>query len=620
MKRRITNENTDVNGLAIHCTRKPAYNVLSQKEFQERAGIIFQLLDDILGKSLGAYGAPTIISNYPYAHVTKDGYTIARNIEFDFREGEEVDRAICRLAVDICGRLNYAVGDGTTTALIATNQIYKAAMKEFPDPSAFRAKELLQQFSDVKDEITEKLLKSATRITEENMKDVIRQIVDISTNGDPVVTDIISNAYDEIGYPSVRTENSDTMHTYMELSKGYHAKVRLTDKIYVNNENGTAEHKNIDVLVFDHQVKRDTYLKILKPIASYSRQLGRHLVCIAPSYDENTIQTLIRRELLQEYEIRKDISLILTTYQAINEYDKKAISDLATILNTTLIDKSLENDILEVASEPGIDLRKYINIGKRGIEGCLIFSGDSFDIVTATGNEVPDEGEIYLLTLGYAETFSGGDKNSVFVSSHYDTDMYQKLVDEAKADLDAVKEKFAILGTYSRDVYEAQYRYTSLRMNTATIFVGGDSTLSRDMLRDAVDDAVRAAESAYEYGYVQGCNVTLSRIISDMIKEETDETSIRYKVLNILREGFISVYRRVLENAMGEESENQIAEIINDSITLEQVYNLNIMDFDDTVINSVKTDIEVLTATVDLLKLLLTGNQMVITNYNHGVR
>lgn len=600
---------------AIHCKKVPAYNVLSQEEFQERANEIFGILDDILGRSFGAFGAPTIISNYPYTHITKDGFTIARNINFDFVSGEPVDRVIAGMAVDICARLNYAVGDGTTSAIIATNQIYKAAMKAFPEQSNIRARDLIEAFTSVKDKIIVELQKAATPITDENLTETIRKIVEISSNGDAFITNVITDAYDKLRYPSIHTEKSDTAATYCEITTGYPSKVRITDQIYVNSENKRAEHKNVDVLVFDHRVKRSTYDNILVPLVNFEKMLGRHLLCIAPSYDEDAINTVIRRDLNAEYSRRNDITLILCSYPASTGPDKKAIADLAMLAGTTLIDKGIENEIIN-AHENTSDIRRLINISNRGIPNINVFNGPGCDVVRSMGDINTEDKNEYLLQLGYADSFAGSMKDSIFVLSNYNKNLYNKYLEDAKNDLEEITKKFEILGTFTKDVYEAQTRYTSLLMKTATIYVGGDSILSRDMLQDSVDDAVRAAESAFQYGYVLGCNVTLSGIIDKMLSEKSDLSDLEYKVLLILQEGFRSVYARVLYNAFGDNgSENET--IIQNSITNQEVFDLSTMDFSKNVINSTKTDIEILTATVDLLKLLLTGNQMILVNYAH---
>lgn len=605
----------------IHCTKSPAYNVLSQEEFQERAKTVFGILDDILGKSFGAFGAPTIISNFPYSHITKDGFTIARNINFDFVSGEPVDRIIAGMAVDICARLNYAVGDGTTSAIIATNQIYKAAMEVFPDQSNIRARDLIAAFTSVKDKLIVKLQNAATPITQENMVDTIHKIVEISSNGDDFITNIITDAYRELGYPSIHTEKSDTAETYCEITTGYPSKVRITDAIYVNTENKTAEHKNVDVLVFDHRVKRSTYEKILAPLASFNKMLGRHLLCIAPSYDEDALQTVIRRDLNNEYGRTNDVTLVLCSYPSSTGVDKKAIADLAMLLGTVLIDKAIENEIIDaVDDEPNHDIRKFVNISDRDIDNINVFAGDTVSVIKSGSRSTTVTGNVkdaYIIDLGFASNFVGSGKDSIFVANNYKENLYQKYLQDAKNDLDEIKRKYEILGTYTRDVYDAQSRYTSLQMKTATIYVGGDSTLSRDMLQDSVDDAVRAAESAYQFGYVQGCNVTLSGIIDKMIEDDNELSDLEKKVLDILRIGFRSVYERVLYNAFGDTDTNK--EIIEKSIKEQKVYDLSSQEYNNNVINSTKTDIEILTATVDLLKLLLTGNQMIITNYSHDV-
>lgn len=606
---------TDTN--AIHCKKKPAYNVLSQVEFRERAKDVFEILDDILGKSFGAFGAPAIIANYPYTHITKDGFTIARNINFDFVAGEPVDRIIAGMAVDICGRLNYAVGDGTTSAIIATNQIYKAATEQIPSMNNIRSRDLIAAFTVVKDKLVKKIQEEATPITDENLGDIIEKIVNISSNGDEFITRIITDAYKELKYPSIHTEKSDTSQTYYEITTGYPSKVRITDAIYVNNENKTAEHKNVDVLVFDHRVKRSTYEKILAPMASIEKYLHRHLICIAPSYDEDALQTVIRRDLNNEYARTNDVTLVLCSYPASNGFDKKAIADLAMLLGTTLIDKAIENEIMEaIENDENHDLRKFIDISTRGILGIYVFNGESMETRIAYDEE-PQPSEDIILTMGFASHFVASSKDSVFTVENYNDNLYEKYLKDAKQDLDEVIKKFEILGTYTKDVYEAQTRYTSLLLKTATIYVGGDSTLSRDMLQDSVDDAVRAAESAYQYGYVLGCNVTLSGIIDKMLKAEEYDCELERQVLEILKVGYRSVYRRVLYNAYG--NDDKIDEIIETSIDEQKVFDLSKEEYNTDVINSAKTDIEILTATLDLLKLLLTGNQMIIANYSHDI-
>lgn len=639
--------------------KSPVYNVVEQDEFQDRVKQIFQILDDILGKSFGAYGAPTIISNYPYSHITKDGYTIAKNIVFDHVNGSQADRVIAGLANDICGRLNYAVGDGTTSAVIATNQIYKAAYEnnELKQLNP-RPKVLMDAFDSVKEEIVEKLKDAATPITEENLVDTIWKIVQVSSNGNDKLTKMITDAYSQIGYPAIRCETSDSAEMKLVITRGYPCKAKIVDDIYINTGNDTAEYKNSDIIIFDHRVMRDTYEKILRPIAALERQMKRHLICLAPSYDEVAIQTIIKRDIVNEFKATMDAALVMLSYPANTAYDRRMISDLAVLVGTELFDRDMEREIIEKldSSDNHIPIHKLINIMERNIIGIRKIT-DSMEIVITTDDnlvvsEVSDENNSYVLNMGFVTHASAKRTDSVFQCEYFDASLYNKTLKEAKRDLDEIRKKYEILGTYTQEVYYAQNRYESLKMYTATIYVGGDSALSRDMLKDSVDDAIKAAASAYQFGYVKGCNVTILRIIRDMIDESVMDKNtdpLRKIVLDILYEGYYQVFCRVLSNAFPDDPKKLDAasteKIINalDGVHLNfngdlykfiddaesiwsiicssclsknKVFDLNTFEFNDDIINSTKTDIEILTATVDLLKLLLAGNQAIIANYN----
>ena len=113
--------------------KEPRINVISKEMYEERVQKVFALLWSTLAKSFGPYGAPTLIYNYPYSHVTKDGFTIMKNLSMDASD-QLVDQAIANMASDICGRLNYSVGDGTTSAVISTYGVYNNYLKYIKQP------------------------------------------------------------------------------------------------------------------------------------------------------------------------------------------------------------------------------------------------------------------------------------------------------------------------------------------------------------------------------------------------------------------------------------------------------------------------------------------------------
>jgi chaperonin GroEL (HSP60 family) len=224
----------------------------------------------------------------------------------------------------------------------------------------------------------------------------------------------------------------------------------------------------------------------------------------------------------------------------------------------------------------------------------------------------------------------------------------------------------------------------------AEIEVGGDSELSKHLLKDVVDDSILAAESAYNHGYILGCNVTtiiaIEELLNEYLNKDIDPAIklIKISILNILHKGFVSVYSQVLENGWGDITINldpnvyinsNLVDICNEMIKsinkymntetgmdpvkfseifnklvgktqeeykewskslkdgeelkpiamsvnmilicyseyTNQVFDLVEKRFSDRIINSTNTDIQVLTASMDLLSILVNGNQLVLT-------
>lgn len=610
-------------------SKKPAVNMLPQEEFNKRAELIFELIDDILGKSFGPYGAPTIISDYPYMDATKDGFTIARNIVLDHIIGSQVDRVIYKIMMDICGRVNYMVGDGTTTAIIATNQLYKAiasndALKNVP------AREILQILDAVKDAVIDEFKKEVVPVTDENLVDTIRKVTYVSSNADETVTDLITGTYEKYRYPVVKCDLSDNASTYVHVSDAFTCKARLGDKIFINTERGYGDYENLNALVFGCQVNERIWATIIKPLADFvtvqrgaGLQNPMKLLIIAPSYDEATLNITIKQYIMDYYRRYSEFNMVLMGYPRNNDGEKQAINDLAMLLGTEIITKDRIQDIID-RLDVNISIFDVLDIGlgSRNVEAKPGYK-QAFDDAVRIMQHDHDDDFSYVMNVGYTNALHGSyGEESEFKVSIYSEAVYQKYLEDAKASLDGVIRKYAVLGTYTPDVIEARRRYTSLMMESATIYVGGDSELSRNMRAAAVEDAIRAAESTYLNGYALGGNVTLIRAAIRVGEEyrkkatESPRATIEALCAEEFAKAFISVYKRVFSNCetiSEEEADARIAECIVDNT----VYDLRAKQYSTSIINSAKTDIEVLTASIDMLRILLAGNQVLLMHYDH---
>lgn len=674
----MSNENVTL-GVDIHKTpessvfkKEPTLNVISKEEFENRVGKVFHLLWETLAKSFGPYGAPTIICNYPFRHITKDGYTIMKNLSFNAAE-TQVDQAIADMAGDICGRLNYSVGDGTTSAIIATNSIYQnyRALKDELTNNYILPRDVMKKFNIIKSRVIEKMGEKVIPINTDDPEQLyknIYEVVYISSNGDELITDYIADLYKELGIPGISCIKAPDGITSKKLIKGYNYELSLNDRLYINNDEKTMSVSNADVIVFGTKITETTYTKILKPLNQECAMRGRNLIVAAPSYDEKALQQVIAPELNAEFRKMHSVNMVLTTYRAISAHTRRLVNDFAILMNTEIIDRVKEKEILDQLAT-GKGIHQVINIDNRQIEGlrCVAISDQEQPASYVYGvDELPENFrtisdflpmEENAVHLGFVREASLGLQKSLFTELCYDEARYEVALNEAKDLLEEAERKYQKLGTFNIEVRQCQERYYALKLKMGIIEVGGDSDMSQQLLKDAVDDAVRAAESAYKYGVVQGCNMNLTQSIQEVYHDTEDE--IDKILLNILMNGFIDVYKTVLSNAftnvefqIGDTAVNDIKNYItnhfgpvneifvdedalNNTITsfnksesgkltlhdiligysllTNSVFDVSSFSYSNRVINSLQTDTEILTATIDLIAILITGNQMVVT-------
>lgn len=666
--------------------KEPAINVISKEEFEERIEKVFRLLLKTLSKSFGPYGAPTIIYNYPWSHVTKDGYTIMKNLSMDASE-TLVDEAISLMAADICGRLNYTVGDGTTSAVIATNSIYQnyRNKKDVLDAQMVLPRDIIKKYNDIKDKIIKSLEKRVKTIRSEDPDVLYKNIYDVvfvSSNGDETMSENISDLYRSLGCPSISCCSAPDGIAKTKLIEGYKLDLTLTDKIYVNSDDNTMDIPEADIIIFSKKVKTDTYQRILVPLNEQCKLRGRNLIVAAPSYDEVALKQVIQRDLNAEFLNEGKVNMVLTTYKATSAHARRIIEDFAVLANTFVIDGPIERDIYENLDN-GKAIYEIFNIDRRQINGIKNLALNKVSRVYKTFIEDADNtqnlGQDFELPelieksirLGYIKDCRLGLHSSIFGGFVYDERRYKVICKDAQDILKATEAKYQKLGTFNLEVSQAQERFYALKLKMGIIEVGADSELSQKLLKDSADDAVKAAASAFNHGVVLGCNVDLISVIKNLKQESTDEVEII--LYDILESGFKDVYRTVLTNAFDnfnkknihlvngflskasftEDSkisqifdvgdninENYIAFVnsckslcensnngsipedyvtsINDiiiqySIDNNLVFDVSKKKFTDRIINSAQTDEEILKATIDLISLLITGNQMVVT-------
>ena len=671
----------------LDMSESPAINVMSASLFQERVSEIFQMTANVLAKSYGPYGSSSIISEYPYHHVTKDGFSIMKKLSFS-KDFTIVDDAIKGLIETPCSRLNYAVGDGTTTAIIAVNAIYQAYLDHEDEikKENIPPRDILTAYNKIRDEIVE-ALKAETEYVDttnhDEMVDTMTKIAYISANGDEKITNLIHDLYDKLDYPLIEIKKAPDGKTKYTVSEGYHFNAILKDSIYVNNDDFTGEYHNVDILIFDHKITMDCFKSIILPLNEECRKLRRHLVIIAPTYDDVAMLN-ISRTLNGEFKATNDVNLILMVGSMVNGINRALCEDLAVVLNTTIINMGLEKDFMNEINN-GVSVTSLIDINNRNIPGLVVSvrDGDRIGWSNDTGS-ITDEHRAVELTkdairAGYAENvILGMNDGSTFDGLYYNEFLYYKTINNIRHKLTEAQKRSESVNTYNFEAKDLQKRLFNLQMKIGTIEVGGESTLSQELMYDVVDDTVKATSSAYHNGIVKGCSVSTLRAI-DRVRLKGNHTDLENIIINCIRDGFRSVYKVLLSSVfddtsirdifdfsgettpekvkeiyikikeitkwninyndfknfvfassdrqnvdredgpttmlIGTTGDNLFDTIIDFSVYTACPFDLSTREYNPSIINSAKTDTEVLLASSDLISLLITGNQFIIADH-----
>lgn len=648
-------------------TQTPAeVNVVNSEDFHQRICNVFKEISGILQKSAGPCGAPTVISNMPSYHITKDGYTIAKNILYDNYKGY-LDQVITYMILDICDRLNNLVGDGTTAAILCTNKMYQEVSK--PEIATkihqkfFLPRDILYRMQTLKTQIINELMLLARDIKglpKDEMVAAIRDIVYISSNGNDNTADMVANAYDMIGSPAIRVEEAKDGITRCEITHGFEFKAQLTDGGYINSDTGFLIVEDLSILMFDFKVGFPVFQYIITPVIQQMKKIrpGNRLLVLAPSFDSAALRA-IAPSLNAELAATGVITLIMAVYPNAAVDARKASDDFSMLTNTYLITESKVDDIRQRQIA-------MINEKKNATATIAISSSIETAVLTDTANfilgvETDKTNPEVWPVVGHVDQAKIGMQSSTFSGFSYNENRYQANMRDAEKLYKDACDQYKVTGTFTFDIDDCLMRINRLRLKTATIYVGSDTEFSMKFDKDAMLDAVRAAESAYFNGTIVGEHISMLQAI-DNVKNKTTNDKDKL-LLDIMRKGFKNVNHAILENGFNNEdvSNNNLVRNIDlekgsigikgrdmdivfpdkdafdyiaahnekisiyDFITEYEVMtgtalDLNAKDgvltFNTSVINSAATDREILTAAIDLVGLLLTSNQLIIARPN----
>ncbi len=599
-------------------------NIIPQEELENLIKEVFGVIASNLSRSLGPLGSSATILDGMQTDATKDGYTIFKNYRFHNR----YKRMIYNLIKEPCQKMNNIVGDGTSTAIALTNAIFQSyeAQKDELYTLYRLPRQFTQAWDDVINEIKGRIPEKATRIDPDDY-DTIYSIAYVSSNGNEEISKTIAETYKSAKSPSIRQKDSPTNKSYISKINGFDFPANLISDIFVKNQDLTAEEKNIRVMIIDHKVEMDTFNGVIKPINEVLRARGEKLLVLAAYYDEYLCDTVLEQYVTMEYRTKRGINLITAQYP-LGKLNPNQLADLAVILRAKVINIDIMAGLSNMINETNtMSVDRVVE---------LILEDETFEFYRCIGIA---EGALLSCNTG-----------SFFKVSDITSDKrYQDTLNRAKKDLeDIISQTDNEKQSYAAKIHDANSRVMQLEMNSFIYYIGADSGLQKRIIWDAVEDVIKCVKSAVRYGVVPGCQLSImsacieyANELSEAMTLYRDENAdvdlsaelLRFKITNIIYMAVREVYQLVLNgpdrmgiiktlprwsttseegvNDLIKEARVKCADIIDTSIERNEVFDMETLEYNPSIITSAETDLLVLTVSSELIKILISGNQCV---------
>src|SRR3989442_7171794 len=220
------------------------------------------------------WGSPT---------VTKDGVRVAKEIELD----DPYQNMGAQMVREVASKTSDVAGDGTTTATVLAESIFKEGLKNV---TAGSSPMYIKRGIEKAVEVVVAELKKLSRDVKENKE--IEQVATISANADSVIGKMIAEAMDKVGKDgTITVEEARSLDTTLEVvegmqfDKGYISPYFVTEK-----ESMEAVLEDAYILLYE---KKLSSMKDLLPILEKIAQRGKPLLLIAEDVEGEALATLV---------------------------------------------------------------------------------------------------------------------------------------------------------------------------------------------------------------------------------------------------------------------------------------------------------------------------------------
>ena len=480
------------------------------------------VLADAVKVTLGPKGRNVVIDKkFGSPTITKDGVTVAKEIELK----DTLENMGAQMVKEVASKTSDVAGDGTTTATVLAQAIYREGVKTVAagaNPMALKRgieKAIGVIAGEVDKKTGERGKGELDRLSKPvNNDSMIAQVGTVSANNDETIGTIIAEAMKKVGKDGVITvEESKTLETQLEVVEGMQFDRGYLSPYFVTDpERMEAVLDNAYILIHE---KKISSMKDLLPLLEQIAKGGKPLVIIAEDVEGEALATLVVNKL------RGTLHVSAVKAPGFGDRRKAMLQDIAILTGGKAITEDL-----------GIKLEN-VQVSDLGQAKKITIDKDNTTIVEGKGKHSEIEGRVKEI---------------------------RSQIDKTTSDYDREK---------------LQERLAKLVGGVAVIKVGAATETEMKEKKARVEDAMHATRAAVEEGIVPGGGVALARCVSalEKLKLEGDEQI----GVNIVKRAITEPLRQIVENA-GEEGAVVLGKV-NDSKDPNFGYNAQSGEYEDLV-------------------------------------
>ena len=343
-------------------------------------------LADAVKVTLGPKGRNVILDkSFGSPTVTKDGVTVAKEIELE----DKFENMGAQMVKEVASKTSDIAGDGTTTATILAQAIYREGSKLVA--AGHNPMELKRGIEKGVETVVEEL-KKLSKPTKEQKE--ISQVGKISANNDETIGNIIAEAMAKVGKEGVITvEEAKSMETTLDIVEGMQFDRGYISPYFVTNPE-KMEAVLEDALILINE-KKISNMKDLLPVLEQIAKLGKPLLIIAEEVEGEALATLVVNKL------RGTLKCAAVKAPGFGDRRKAMLEDIATLTGGQMISEEMGVK-LESISLKDLGKAKRITIDK-----------DNTTIIEGAGESKAITGRVKQIRAQIEETTSDYDKEKL---------------------------------------------------------------------------------------------------------------------------------------------------------------------------------------------------------------